>query len=34
MHTASITLDTHAYFNNVKAGDNNNRWRGIRTLSP
>lgn len=27
---APITLDTHAYFNSVEAGDNNNRWRGIR----
>ncbi len=28
--SAPITFDTHAYFNSLEAGDNNNRWRGIR----
>jgi hypothetical protein len=28
--SAPIALDTHAYFNSLEAGDNNNRWRGIR----
>lgn len=27
---APIRFDTQAYFNSVAAGDNNNRWRGIR----
>jgi len=27
---APIDFDTQAYFNSVAAGDNNNRWRGIR----
>ncbi|MBC8869025.1 MAG: PKD domain-containing protein [Planctomycetes bacterium] len=27
---APISFDTHAYFNSLKAGHNNNRWRGIR----
>ena len=27
---APITFDTHGYFNSLAAGDNNNRWRGIR----
>jgi len=28
--SAPIAFDTHAYFNSLKAGDNNNRWRGVR----
>ena len=28
--SAPIDFDTHAYFNSLEAGDNNNRWRGIR----
>jgi len=28
--SAPIAFDTHAYFNSLEAGDNNNRWRGIR----
>jgi hypothetical protein len=28
--SAPIYFDTHAYFNSLEAGDNNNRWRGIR----
>lgn len=28
--SAPITFDTHAYFNSLEAGHNNNRWRGIR----
>jgi hypothetical protein len=28
--SAPIVFDTHAYFNSLEAGDNNNRWRGIR----
>lgn len=28
--SAPIHFDTHAYFNSLEAGDNNNRWRGIR----
>jgi len=28
--TAPIDFDTQAYFNSLKMGDNNNRWRGIR----
>ena len=28
--SAPIDFDTHAYFNSLKAGHNNNRWRGIR----
>lgn len=27
---APIDIDTQAYFNSLAAGDNNNRWRGIR----
>ncbi|MFN2127516.1 MAG: PKD domain-containing protein, partial [Anaerolineales bacterium] len=28
--TAPIDFDEHYFFNSVKAGDNNNRWRGVR----
>lgn len=31
--SAPIDFDTHAYFNSLEAGDNNNRWRGIRRWS-
>jgi hypothetical protein len=30
---APIDFDTHAYFNSLKMGHNNNRWRGIRKWS-
>ena len=28
--SAPITFDTHAYFNSLALGHNNNRWRGVR----
>ena len=31
--TAPIDFDTQAYFNSLKTGHNNNRWRGIRRWS-